>query len=237
MQILMRTRKYFCALTPTSQSASSKKMTPLLFRLSVFLVAASSASFASEAMVEIPGCPKKPSFELGDYWSRADYAPQVIRTLSENSARKAEYTSAWIAGKDDVNAAWVAIGTLGALKSAQGGINKDKFEEIRTLFLSQVNDMPPDITNEIATRIEKLRSGASTPFETPQYLLFKSLEGDESFSILGFVSSPQMSAVTAQKHFLWNGCMIVAQFSFPAGPLELKEIEAAISDLIVLPAK
>jgi hypothetical protein len=47
-------------------------------------------------------------------------------------------------------------------------------------------------------------------------------------------TSAQITVISAQKHFFWNGCMAVAQFSFPLGSLQLESAKAAINDVSLL---
>ena len=190
-----------------------------------------SSSMAMEAAVTVPGCPSPVSFELNDYWSDAIQAPDIIQTLSENTARKAEYTAAWMVEQEGAGPAWVAIGTLGSLKPAQGKITVEQFEEIRSAFLAQVEDLSPEVREAVRERSEALARGALAPFDHPEYMLIGSLRGEADYAILSVVSSPEGAAISAQKHFFWDGCMAVAQFSVPFGTLTLEGAEAAVSSV------
>lgn len=201
---------------------------------SLLLGVIGSSSMAMEATVTVPGCPSPVSFELNDYWSDASQAPDIIQTLSANNARKAEYTAAWMVEQEGADPAWVAIGTLGSLKPAQGKITAEQFEEIRSTFLAQVENLSPEIREAVRERSDALARGAFVPFDQPEYMLFGSLEDEHSFAVLGLVTSAQITAISAQKHFFWNGCMAVAQFSFPLGSLQLESAEAAINDVSLL---
>ena len=190
-----------------------------------------SSSMAMEAAVTVPGCPSPVAFELNNYWSDAKQAPDIIQTLSANKARKAEYTAAWIVEQEGAGPAWVAIGALGSLKPAQGKITFKQFEEIRSTFLAQVENLSPEIREAVRERSDALARGALVPFDQPEYMLFGSLNGEADFAILGAVSSRQGAFVSASKHFFWNGCMAVAQFSVPLGGLKLEGVEAAVSNV------
>jgi len=193
-----------------------------------------SSSMAMEATVTIPGCPSSVSFELNDYWSDAIQAPDIIQTLSANNARKAEYTEAWVVEQEGASPAWVAIGTLGSLKPAQGNITIGQFEELRSAFLAQVENLSPELRRAVQERSDALARGALVPFDLPEHMLFGSLEDEQSFAVLGLVNSPQITSISAQKHFFWNGCMAVAQFSFPLGSMPLESAEGAINDVSLL---
>lgn len=193
-----------------------------------------SSSLAMEATVTVPGCPSPVPFEMNDYWSDARQAPDIIQTLSANNARKAEYTAAWMVEQERSDPAWVAIGTLGSLKPAQGKITIGQFEEIRSTFLARVENLSPELRDAVQERSDALARGALVPFDQPEYMLFGSLEDEQSFAVLSLVTSPQITVISAQKHFFWNGCMAVAQFSFPLGSLSLESAEAAINDVSLL---
>ena len=190
-----------------------------------------SSIMAMEATVTVPECPFPVSFELNDYWSEANRAPEIIQTLSENTARKAEYTAAWMVEQEGADPAWVAIGTLGSLKLAQGKITVGQFEKIRSTFLAQVKNLSPEIREAVRERSDALAHGALVPFDQPEYILFGSLNGEADFAIFAVVGSRQGAAISAQKHFFWDGCMAVAQFSLPFGTLTLEGVEAAVSSV------
>jgi len=193
-----------------------------------------SSSMALEATVTVPGCPYPVSFELSNYWSDATQAPDIIQTLSANKTRKAEYTAAWMVEQEGADPAWVAVGTLGSLKPAQGKITAEQFEEIRSAFLAQVENLSPEIRGAVRERSDALARGALVPFDQPEYMLFGSLEDEHNFAVLGLTTSAQITVISAQKHFFWNGCMAVAQFSFPLGSLQLESAETAINDVSLL---
>ena len=192
-----------------------------------------SSSMALEATVTVPGCPYAVSFDLSNYWSDANQAPDIIQILSANKARKAEYTAAWMVEQEGADPAWVAIGTLGSLKPAQGKITVGQFEGIRSTFLAQVETLSPEIRDAVRERSDALARGALVPFDQPEYMLFGSLNGEADFTILGFVGTPRGAAISAQKHFFWDGCMVVAQFSIPFGTLTLEGAEAAVSSVLL----
>lgn len=194
----------------------------------------SSSSLAMEATVTVPGCPSPVLFELNDYWSDASRAPDIIQILSENNARTADYTAAWKVEQEGADPAWVAIGTLGSLKPAQGKITAGQFEGIRSTYLAQVENLSPEIREAVRERSDALARGAFVPFDQPEYMLFGSLEDERSFAVLGLVTSAQIAGISAQKHFFWNGCMAVAQFSFPLASLQPESAEAAINDVSLL---
>ena len=146
-----------------------------------------SSSMAMEAAVAVPGCPSSFAFQLSGIWSDARQTPEIIETLSGNSARQAEYTAAWMVEQDRSDPAWVAIGTLGSLKSAQGRITFEQFEELRSVVLSQVDDMSPEFREAVRERADALAGGALVPFDQPEYKLFGSLHGEADFAILGVV--------------------------------------------------
>ncbi|WP_157440923.1 hypothetical protein [Aestuariivita boseongensis] len=139
---------------------------------------------AMEETVTVPGCPSPVPFEMNDYWSDASQAPDIIQNLSANNARKAEYTAAWMVEQERSDPAWVAIGTLGSLKAAQGKITIGQFEEIRSTFLAQVENLSPEIRDAVRERSDALARGALVPFDQPEYMLFGSLEDEQSFAVL-----------------------------------------------------